>query len=147
MGEIGEFLMKYDTGCSEDEIVDEAGDLCWYCANLCSDLGISLSEEYHRLQGIDGLISRGGVVGLWNESLVGMGCVICERVKKILRDGDPDGKKKAEVGSILGRIVKHIEILGVGSWGVSLERIMERNLRKLSSRAKRGVLHGDGDQR
>ena len=73
---------------------------------------------------------------------------ILGKVKKILRDGD--GKLTAEERD------KIIDELGDLLWcvsqfaielDVSLSTVAVRNLWKLSDRAKRGVLKGDGDDR
>ena len=119
VGEIGEFLAARGHG---DEVMREAGDVSWYCANLCSDLGKEL---------------RVGVSQVPARSLSQLGQLLAERTKKILRDGDGGAE---DVVGLVGEVMAVIAELGLAA-------VLEGNIRKLRDRQARGVLGGSGDHR
>lgn len=73
---------------------------------------------------------------------------VAEKVKKQIRDGsaatqaEVKGLIALELGDVLWYLANLAEDLGY-----SLEWIAAKNLEKLSSRMKRGKLHGEGDER
>jgi NTP pyrophosphatase (non-canonical NTP hydrolase) len=73
---------------------------------------------------------------------------VAEKVKKIIRDKegvmtDPD---KDAIAKELGDIAWYMAVLAY-ELDYSLEEIFQMNLDKLASRAQRGVLSGNGDNR
>jgi len=73
---------------------------------------------------------------------------VAEKIKKIMRDHDGDFSQDAtdEIIKELGDVLWYIQQL---SWelGYTLEDVAAVNMIKLSSRADRGKLHGNGDNR
>jgi len=73
---------------------------------------------------------------------------IAEKVKKILRDqgGVFDQSSRDELRLELGDVLWYVAQLAA-ELGLSLEEVAQANLGKLSSRAERGTLGGDGNHR
>ena len=73
---------------------------------------------------------------------------VAEKVKKLMRDSD--GMLVAEIRNAilkeLGDVLWYVTDLAV-EIGSSLAEVAEENIKKLSSRKKRGTLHGSGDER
>lgn len=73
---------------------------------------------------------------------------VAEKVKKILRD--KDGKinetDKQEIVKELGDVLWYLQAIA-DYLGVSLEEVAQKNIEKLSSRKKRNLIHGSGDNR
>ncbi len=73
---------------------------------------------------------------------------IAEKIKKWIRDNDSDVSKldksdmTKELGDVLWYIARIADLLGV-----SMEDIARINIEKLSSRERRGVIGGSGDNR
>lgn len=80
--------------------------------------------------------------------VVGESGEVAEKVKKILRDknGIVSEEDKRELSKELGDVLWYIANLAT-ELKLSLCDIASRNLEKLSSRQKRGKLHGEGDNR
>ena len=80
--------------------------------------------------------------------LVGESGEIADKVKKVLRDNDGvfDMKSKEAIKLELGDVLWYIAQLST-ELGYELDEIAETNLRKLSSRSKRGCISGSGDER
>ena len=127
VGEIGEFNEKIYGGKPNEEIVKELGDCLWYCANLCSDLGIRLIQFVGPMEPLFLFCAR-----------------ICEEIGKSFRDGRVVNTEK--VSRWIGQIVNEVHELSK-TLGVTLEQVMDMNIEKLKSRQNRGVLTGEGDDR
>ena len=69
---------------------------------------------------------------------------IAEKLKKVIRDGNPIDKDalKKELGDVLWYIANLAYELGL-----DLENIAQTNIDKLFSRKERNCLHGSGDNR
>jgi NTP pyrophosphatase (non-canonical NTP hydrolase) len=80
--------------------------------------------------------------------LAGEAGEVADKVKKILRDGG--GKltreNKEELKGELGDIMWYVAQLST-ELGLTLSAVVEGNVKKLSSRKKRGKLGGSGDNR
>lgn len=142
-----------------DELLYELGDVFWYVANLSREVGIDLSDLFNDknpsylclLKTVKDLKD-----GSNNEDiLMGISAILWMPVgkiqgiaKKILRDG-PDylteEKKEVIVSSLSGLCDLLMVICNV--FGLNIEKAMEMNIDKLSSRKERGVITGDGDHR
>ena len=73
---------------------------------------------------------------------------VAEKVKKVLRDhkGNFDEKSCQQLKLELGDVLWYISQLS-SELGFDLQDIAQENLKKLSSRAKRGKISGEGDNR
>jgi hypothetical protein len=128
LGLIGEF---YEWKLASDPLNrdKEAGDVAWYCAQICAELGATLEAA---------------IALVWvnpGESVVLM--TLAEAVKKWHRDGAAD-EKREKILRCVGWI-----------WQQAVQReteaetivILQANLDKLFDRRDRGVLQGSGDDR
>ena len=78
--------------------------------------------------------------------LAGEAGEVSNKVKKLLRDGDSPEKRKAikkEVGDCLWYVARILDELDNFSMGETAQQ----NIENLKGRAKRGTLHGEGDNR
>ena len=152
-GEVGELIAVVVedidlNGCDEldDTIKKETGDILWYVANIAEDMGTLLSEIMGR-ENFEAPRETWSNETVINELPIHAGAV-AENMKKAIRDDDGDislarGKNILEA---LRLVVTWLERLC--SWyGTTLEECAQLNLDKLRSRAERGVLKGDGDDR
>lgn len=73
---------------------------------------------------------------------------VVEKIKRIMRDKEMkiDRTIKKEITKELGDVLWYLAQLAT-ELGLSLEEIATKNIKKLSSRQKRGKLHGRGDNR
>jgi len=73
---------------------------------------------------------------------------VAEKIKKVIRDGNSeiDNKTKEKINKELGDLLWYIAQLAT-ELNLSLDKVASDNLKKLFSRKKRGVLHGNGDER
>lgn len=80
--------------------------------------------------------------------LTGEAGEVAEKVKKILRDkkGIVGRKDKKELIKELGDVLWYLSNIA-SELNISLGEVARWNLKKLSSRLKRGKLHGEGDNR
>jgi hypothetical protein len=128
LGLIGEF---HEWKLTQDPINrdKEAGDVAWYCAQICAELGETLDTAIAQ-----SLVNP-------DESTVMM--TLAESVKKWHRDGvavDKRDRILSCVGWIWQQVVQRETLAATIA-------ILEANLAKLRDRQVRGVLHGSGDDR
>ncbi len=73
---------------------------------------------------------------------------LVEKIKKIIRDngGHLSPKRRQAIMMEAGDILWYLANL-TNELGFSLEEVAEANLKKLSSRHRRGKTHGSGDKR
>ncbi len=73
---------------------------------------------------------------------------VAEKVKKMLRDdsGVLTEERRAALGAELGDVLWYVAQVATEA-GLDLDALAEENLEKLRSRASRGALSGDGDER
>ena len=71
-----------------------------------------------------------------------------EKVKKAIRDdgGTLTEERREAIAAELGDVLWYVAQLATEA-GLELEAIAEANIEKLSSRRRRSVLHGSGDDR
>ena len=152
-GEVGELIdfvsierEHCNTGVALHNIKKEIGDVAWYVANIAEDMGTLLSEvmgredfqEYTGPWDVDEVISQLAVHA-------GM---VAENVKKAIRDNDGEltVDRRGNIMKALRWTVIWLGRLG-SNYGATLEECAQLNLDKLRSRAERGVIKGDGDNR
>lgn len=128
----------------------ELGDILWYMAACCHELGLSLMDIFADAKGKEIFLStlcRNEL--LYNHvHMAAFAGRVIEHAKKAMRDdaGIVTTARKAKIRPDL--------VLCVRFWcvccyiiGTPPEEIARRNIAKLRDRQQRGVLHGDGDNR
>lgn len=80
--------------------------------------------------------------------LAGEAGEIAEKIKKVFRDdgGKITKEKKEDLEKELGDVLWYLSQIAT-EVGLKLDKIADKNLKKLASRKKRGTLHGSGDNR
>lgn len=142
-GEVGELvdLLSGPHGPGDrDLLVGELGDVYWYVAALCRDLELTLGVDVVPAGETGG---RPVVAGL----AVAAG-EVAEQVKKTVRDHGgtmPPARRQTTV-SACSRLLGLLADVGLAH-GVETGEVLDANVAKLSSRAARGALAGDGDRR
>lgn len=124
VGEIAEYL-----NASKTETIKEAGDVAWYCAQICSEAGLQLDIV------ISMIIAPKPVHTCLGE--------LAECVKKIYRDRNGQVEES-------DRLIISLCLNPLWHYCISpadQDLILSTNLEKLQSRKTRGVLGGSGDHR
>jgi NTP pyrophosphatase (non-canonical NTP hydrolase) len=129
-----------------DLLKAELGDVLWYTAMLGRELGEHLDDLDDPVLWEE-LPLAGDTVGAMLQLVASQGRV-SERVKKVLRDrvGVIGPVELAWLRSDLASVLCHLDNLA-NVFGLTLHEVAEANLAKLASRAKRGMLSGNGDTR
>lgn len=85
---------------------------------------------------------------IWAMGVAGEAGEVVEKWKKIVayKDGIVSQEDLGELAKELGDVIWYIAVMA-HSLGLSLDDIMQRNLEKLASRQKRGVIKSKGDNR
>ena len=80
--------------------------------------------------------------------VLGINGEAAEKLKKIIRDkqGEVSEQDKTELAKEIGDVLWYLAVFA-HELGVPLDSIAKKNLEKLQSRKKRGVLGGSGDNR
>ena len=80
--------------------------------------------------------------------LTGEAGEVADKIKKIIRDkgGRFTEDDRSEIAKELGDVLWYIANLSF-EMNLSLDHVARKNIKKLSSRAQRGVLGGSGDNR
>ena len=152
-GEVGELIAavtedRYSGECSEalDNVKKETGDVIWNIANIAEDMDTLFSE-------VMGRKNFAVCLEVWDidEALIELPThagAVAENIKKAIRDSDGDVTyaRGTNIIKALRLLVTWLERLC--SWyGITLEECAQLNLDKLRSRAERGVIKGNGDNR
>lgn len=150
-GECGEFIEKYQcNGDNNLDVLKEAGDICWYMANLTYDCDSSLSKclKTTIFELADAPICD-TPTDLFVDLTTSVGKV-AEVVKKMVRDYEgkllPD-KRLVVLSAIRNIYYDLTELVALRTGEPTLEKVAIRNITKLESRQKRNMLQGDGDDR
>lgn len=135
LGETGEFCDKLKKeirdGVEDDKgLLLELGDVLWYVMACADECGQELAPPPEDLPGL-----KIEACGLLLGKLAG-------RVAEDVLCGIAGGYIAAQLRSMLSVITAAARVLGS-----SLQEVARMNLEKLESRAARGVLHGEGDER
>jgi NTP pyrophosphatase (non-canonical NTP hydrolase) len=138
-GEVAELIEKYQcqgqgAPLTEEDVIGELGDVCWYCAVLANLFGIELGElgnEQWAAGSSDQLVIHAGL--------------IANKAKKTIRDGTPMNPEfvREQIELILRAVAGEAELIGDST----LAEVMRLNIEKLECRMARGVIAGSGDQR
>lgn len=150
--EVGEFIEKHQLAYTESEVNAEAGDVLWYVAQIATEISnqplgaLVLAEEFTDLRVPSPITAVDQAQA--KDDLVRAAARIAGQAKKIVRD-NPEGKALEEraksIETDLHLTMESLAILVGG--GSVLGGCAEGNLAKLASRAERGALMGDGDNR
>ena len=143
--ELMEVWTEYGVGSGTD-IVKEAGDVMWYVANLAMDASLSFQE----ILGEDKWPVTGAVWTV-NETFMDL-CImagkVAENVKKTMRDTDGvlSTQRRENIKHFLRKILHMLAEILAGE-GVKMKKAAKINIKKLTDRAARNALKGDGDNR
>lgn len=122
--ELSEYFEKVEGGASEEEIIKEAGDVCWYACGLCDQLGI----DFIKLLELPKVENK----NINSLRLLGM-------VKKYYRDN-----KEMNVELVKETLLVILQkILGP----LNIDKVLEINYNKLLTRLENNTVQGDGDNR
>jgi NTP pyrophosphatase (non-canonical NTP hydrolase) len=154
LGESTELLAKLHEQLDVDLTHAEIGDVCWYIARLAAELDADLAETLTMPYPVDDAIATAEMkvshLGPLDTAihLVKVAGEIAEEIKKSIRDseGNIDDARRVRILVRLGSMLKLLEHLA-DNLNTSLETVMDQNLEKLASRAKRGKISGSGDKR
>jgi hypothetical protein len=124
VGEIAEYLTATDLEKSK-----EAGDVAWYCAQICSEAGLKLDLV------IDPIVHLEPITTCLGE--------LAECVKKLYRDRQGEVSERDRM--IIAFSLNHLWHHCIPDSEQAL--ILSNNITKLQSRKSRGVLGGSGDHR
>jgi NTP pyrophosphatase (non-canonical NTP hydrolase) len=85
---------------------------------------------------------------IWAMGVAGEAGEVVEKWKKIVayKEGKVSDEDLADLAKELGDVVWYIAVMA-HSLGLSFEDIMQRNVKKLQDRKRRGVITGAGDNR
>lgn len=147
IGECCEFLEKItENGYTDYAISAEIGDIFWYLSQICNELGCFTLAELFSVD-LEYFVTKTQID--YKNIYVECG-IIANCYKKVIRDMDgyPNEFTQNKLKESLQRIVLYLEyyISTMGS-DITIESIMQKNIEKLLSRKKRGVIKGDGDNR
>lgn len=139
VNEAGEFLEKFldQFGVSDSDVIDELGDVLWYANAMCDIAGITMREMFNEAEAISDFYDP--------TNLFYTTARIAGLAKKAVRDreGSINAEKLIiELKSLASQILTFIPNLET-----TVEHVMDRNIEKLSDRAARGKIKGDGDKR
>tara|TARA_R110002049_G_scaffold7751_6_gene43848 strand:- start:739 stop:1305 length:567 start_codon:yes stop_codon:yes gene_type:complete len=131
-------------------LAKEIGDVMWYLAGLAEETGQNLGEiEFDFSKELPRDIKLDEVV---DKLIINTGAIL-EVFKKAQRDDYQLFIKKELVADKFMKMNLRIgQLVSICNWladffGVSLSTILQQNVDKLASRAKRGTLKGSGDER
>lgn len=142
--EAGEFLEKFlnHTGVSDEDVLDELGDVVWYMQAMC-DIGlISMEEVFINAKPIEDFYDP--------TQLFYTVARINGLAKKAVRDRDgviDREKLYIELKSLASQLLTFLPNLSSANKLVTINDVMAKNIAKLRDRQARGKIKGDGDKR
>lgn len=128
VGEAGEFMVSLVSSCHQ-EIINEAGDVLWYCAEICTSRGIRLSECWRRPDGP----TPNRFNALINASR------LAEAYKKAIRSG-LDAPVTGVITHIIGEVILAVDRVLEAMELPTIPEVMAINIEKLAARAAAGTL-------
>lgn len=146
------------------DVMAELGDVMWYVACLSNDLEHRLESDLtlggkdntfltnealiRAIRDFEADIPEGRRVIVHVSHLTVHTGYIAGRIKKAYRDhdGNIDYDLRMVIAERLRSVTFHIAAIAY-NFGFMLDTILQHNHDKLASRAQRGTLHGDGDNR
>lgn len=157
-GECGEggiaAIEAWDThdelGLGADQYIKELGDILWYLAAVCHELGLDLLETFSDAKHDNicfDCCDRDTLLHYHVITTAAAGRVI-EHAKKAMRD-DAGKITTWRKSKIRPELIQCARFWCVCCYivGCPPEEVARRNIEKLRDRQQRGVLHGDGDNR
>jgi NTP pyrophosphatase (non-canonical NTP hydrolase) len=156
-GEMADKLCSYMGSGVMSSIAEDAmyecGDVMWYLAALATELTVELSDiekiEHNFIPHKKNMMANACAVN----NAAG---IIAGKLKKPIRKGEFDYldvnsklhfKWGFEMMKQMKVILDNLDYIGNYCLGYTLEEICEKNITKLTGRAKRGTLIGEGDKR
>jgi len=133
----------------KNAIIGELGDCCWYLANICCDTHAELSMSYEMRFGDRAHHFRDLTMFQIILEMNKIASFISDKLSTwYYKYG---GYQKyayyfTDIYDKIGQMLFYIEELAIRC-DVSLRDVFDNNIKKLSSRAARGKLKGDGDDR
>lgn len=126
---------------SRSDVLDEAGDVLWYLAQLLRARGHSLGTVYEAAMRLEAAFEA-SLIGTATEVSIASS-LVQGRLKKELRDGTVD---EAKIVHYAARVMRALDALA-RACGSHLSRVAEVNQQKLNDRKQRNVIRGEGDAR
>ena len=123
-------------------ILSELGDCAWYAANIAHDLDV----PYDEITWTPATELGPGDSGKEFEATLAALGKVAGLVKKGMRDHDNPGYRITELMAALSHSFEFMDYLAVVC-GSTLDDVLRMNVEKLSGRAARGTLGGDGENR
>lgn len=139
-GEFGEILNKIKKVIRDnngefaeekiEQLSDELGDVCWYAAQICTEIGVVFSIDRtkpsnHRNISIPQIV-------------ISCNAILAESMERMYSGNMEQATIKK---------LQNIIVMVASALNVDLSNVFERNIEKLSSRHARTVLGGSGDYR
>lgn len=131
------------------KFVGELGDITWFAVEICGALGIDVNEVYSPPPAVQK--NRKATIAYYEagiNQLIGWAASICNLWVKAVRDKNSvlSGDDVAEIRSKLVSLFGAVEALAA-LHDKTLSDVFQANIKKLASRAARGVISGNGDER
>jgi NTP pyrophosphatase (non-canonical NTP hydrolase) len=136
-----------------EEMKKEAGDVTWYIAEICTQLGIKI-EDLPKCEPWKETTEKNNTLIMLSELSI-TSSKLMEKLKKMFRDGDVtsdsaiinDSTKKEIIMKMLGEMMEILNAYCKTRLASSLVEVTQINIDKLFSRKERGVISGSGDNR
>lgn len=146
-GECGELFEKFKKVLRDnkgemspdriDGIISECSDILWYLFQIYSELKIDFQDNYTEVS-----VDQTKIKSVLH-ILVAMHCTVSDITIYCLSSNKTLIGELTDKANILIAIIKEICKI----CGVTIEKVMEYNIKKLQDRLNRNVICGDGDKR
>jgi len=146
-GEYDELLEKIyesriNNEINREELMKEGGDVCWYLTRLANSFNISIAKL------IPSQIPKPNSFEELMKMIHHARGKLTETIKKLYRDnrGKADYQVMINIDVYLCKAFAVLKLLGE-NYQISLIDMMESNVKKLTLRKEKNLLHGSGDSR